>query len=330
MDLPQAFGAWRKQAPEQWLALVNRVVPPIVVVALVIFLAFQAAGLTWRLLEQPTRQDEVPPAVLMAVAELPRSGGGNLSALSGWEPFGSAPEQNTEARPAEDFIDAPMTELNLRLALAMQFQETPERGSMVIAEEGSAVIELAGGMQTQKTYHTGDTIEGTGVKLHSVFADCAMLDPGTGQLERLCFQTAEELAAQSGRPGTAMSRSTPAPMRVPQQGGTPAATVQNITNAASVFSTHVQLRQHIDGDTVVGWRMEPRNDSPVMAQLGLEPGDVLTEVNGVRLGDLRNLNGVLAALQETPQANVKIRRNGVDVPMTIDLNQVTRLVESLQ
>ena len=330
MDLTKVLAAWRNRPPEQWLALVNRVVPPIVVVALVIFLAFQAAGLTWRLLEQPTRQEEVPPAVLVAVANLPRSGSsGNLAVLDGWEPFGREPDAGAAAIPAEDILEAPPTQLNLRLAAVLQSQELPERGSMVIPEEGLAAIATGGGTPT--TYHTGETIEGTGARLHSVIVNCAMLDPGTGTLESLCFPTAEELAQQAGRPVSGPNQFTRAPTRPPQTIGTPpSAAVETMSSAAVQFNQHIQVRQAIEGENVIGFRLEPRNDSPVMSQLGLEPGDVLTEVNGVRLSDLRNTTAVVQALQESPQANVKIRRNGVDIPMTIDMGQIARLAESLQ
>ena len=57
---------------------------------------------------------------------------------------------------------------------------------------------------------------------------------------------------------------------------------------------------------------------------------MLTEVNGMRLGDLRNVNAVLQALQQTQQANVKVQRNGVEQPMVIDMGQIARLAGSVQ
>jgi len=80
---------------------------------------------------------------------------------------------------------------------------------------------------------------------------------------------------------------------------------------------------------MIGFRVEPRNDSPVLSQLGLEPGDVLTEVNGKKLGDLRNVTEVLQTLQESPQANVMVRRNGVDQPRSIDIAQIARFAAGL-
>lgn len=331
MDLAKAFAAWRNQPPDQWLALVNRVLPPVAVVALVIFLAFQAAGLTWRLLEQPPRPQDVPPAVLVATASLPRSGGNaDLSALAGSELFGKAPQIDPAAIRADNLIDARETQLDLQLIGVAQHQELPERGSMVIPEAGTAIIAVAGG--AQKLYHTGEAIGTTNVRLHSVFVDRVMLETANGEIEKLSFPDASELAGLAGRAGAGTNRSaqTQTMFRAPQATGTPAATVENVTNAAALFSQHVQLRMRVEGENVIGFGLEPRNDSPVLSRLGLEPGDVLTEVNGVRLSDLRNATAVVQALQQSPQANVKVRRNGVDLPMTIDMSQIARLAESLQ
>jgi general secretion pathway protein C len=87
---------------------------------------------------------------------------------------------------------------------------------------------------------------------------------------------------------------------------------------------------HEEGGEMIGFRVEPRNDSPVLSRLGLEPGDILTEVNGRKLGDLTSPTALIQALGESPQANVLIRRNGVDQPMSIDVGQIQRLAESLQ
>jgi general secretion pathway protein C len=199
---------------------------------------------------------------------------------------------------------------------------------MVAIEEGSAIISVSGG--TQLTYRTGDPIGNTNVRLHSVFSDSVRLDPGNGSLEALSFPDVTELAQYSGRPAATNNRSSQAPFRAPQNIGTPAAAVEAATGAAALFNQHIQVRMHTEGDQVVGFRLEPKNGSPVMSRLGFEPGDVLTEVNGMRLGDLRNVNSVLQALQQSQQANIKVQRNGVEQPMVIDMGQISRLAESVQ
>jgi general secretion pathway protein C len=331
MDLAKVFAEWRSQPPEQWLAQINRVLPPIAVSVLVIVLAFQAAGLTWRLLERPAEQDELAPAVVVAAAAAPRSGGsGNLTPLHGWEPFGSAPEPGEEEfSPGDDLSIIPDTRLDLRLwavnpyraASAHESREGPEEGA-----EGTATISLSGG--TQKTYHTGDAIEGTNVTLHSVFSFCVMLGTGGSPAEKLCFPEAAQLGQSLGR--ASGNRTAVQPFRAPQSIGTPAAAAGAVTSAAAIFNQHIQVSMQTEGDQVLGYRVQPRNNSTLIREVGLEPGDVLIEVNGMRLNNLGNVNAVLQALQESPQANVIVQRNGVNQPITIDMGQISRLAESLQ
>ena len=325
MDLAKLLARWQSQPPEQWLAQVNRVLPPLVVSVLVIVLAFQAAGLTWRLLDQPARQDEVPPAIIVAAA-MPTGGAGNLEPLGGWEPFGHAPEQGTVAVDASDIIDAPLTTLALRLHGTLQHQELPERGSVVIPEAGAATISLSGG--TAMTYHTGFQIENTPVKLHSVYYDSVRVIYPDGRLEKLTFPDASELASNTGR--TTNRQQPQLTFRAQQLTASPAEAVEAATGAAAIFGQHITLRMQLEGDQMIGYRVEPRNDSPVLSRLGLEPGDVLTEINGMPLGDLRRVNDVLQALQQSPQANVMVRRNGTNIPMSIDMGQVQSIAESLQ
>jgi general secretion pathway protein C len=301
---------------------------------LVILLAFQAAGLTWRLLDRPAVQDAVPPAVVIAT-DTPISGAsGNFDSLRNWTPFGSAPEPVAGAIPAEVVLDGPLTNLQLRLTSTMQRQALPERGSMVIPESGSAIIDNRG---QQKVYRTGEAIQDTNgttlATLHSVFVDRVLLDRGGGQaLERLELPKADATAQNAGRPNPNARQAAIPPFRAPQpldNAATVAAT-EVASSAAAAFGQHIQLRLQLDGDQAIGFRVEPRGDSPVLSRLGLEPGDVLTQVNGVGLGDLRNVTAVLEALGQSPQANVTIRRNGIDQGMVIDIGQIQRLAESLQ
>ena len=46
MDLAKNLAQWRDQSPEQWIAVANRYLPPIVVGVLVLLIAFKAADLT--------------------------------------------------------------------------------------------------------------------------------------------------------------------------------------------------------------------------------------------------------------------------------------------
>lgn len=324
MDLARNLAQWRDQPPRQWIALANRYLPPILVAILVLLLALKAADLTWRLLESPTVTGDIPPAARVA-QPIAGSVDASYAALTGWEPFGAAPDETSEAIPASAILDAPDTTLNLQLKGVITYNELPERGSVVIPESGRAII--ASGRAEGVVYRTGESIEDVGrATLHSVYVDRVVLDRGGGRLETLRYPDTDSTTVRSS------SRiAPPRPVNTVQQPpSSQAALADAISDVAMQLSQHMQITPATEGDQMIGFRVQPRGDSQVFSQLGLEPGDVLTEVNGTRLNDLRQTTRVLQTLTEMQQANVTIRRNGNDMALVLDIGQIQRIAESLQ
>jgi general secretion pathway protein C len=322
MDLAKNFAQWRDRSPEQWITQANRLLPPMVVGVLVLLIAFNLADLTWRLLESPLVDGVAPPsaAVSAGVPDAER-----YQALSSWQPFGQAPDESTAAISADLLLDAPDTTLNLTLVGTVQASELPERGSMVIPEQGAAVISGGAG---QQVYWTGDQIEGAGnAALHSVFNDRVLLDRGARRLETLRFPESLQDQSQGSRIAARPQVRSVAPVR---GAGSSAPLPAALGEVAELLSEHIQFAMHTENGRVLGFRVQPRGDPRVFSELGLEAGDVLTEVNGMRLNDLRNASQVLQALGETQMANVMIRRDGVDRALVLNLDQIERLAESLQ
>ncbi len=322
MDLAKNFAQWRDRPPEQWITQANGLLPPIVVGVLVLLIAFDLADLTWRLLESPMVAEVAPPpaAVSAGAPDAQR-----YQALSSWQPFGQAPDENAAAISADLLLDAPDTTLNLTLVGTLQASELPERGSMVIPEQGAAVI--SGGAR-QQVYWTGDQVEAAGnASLHSVFNDRVLLDRGGGRLETLRFPESDQGRSQGAPIAARPQIRSLAPVR---GAGTSAPLPAALGEVAELLSEHIQFAMHTENGQVLGFRVQPRGDPRVFSELGLEAGDVLTEVNGSRLNDLRNASQVLQALGETQMANVMIRRDGVDRALVLNIDQIERLAESLQ
>lgn len=325
MDLAKNLAQWRDRPPEQWIGLVNQFLPPVVVALLVILIAFKAAEFTWRLLDEPAEQDMVPAAAV-SISRSGESPAGGLNAESIGRLFGER-VADADMVPANDILDAEDTTLNLTLTGTIQKQELPERDSIVIPEAGVAAI--ASGRGEQKVYRTGDTIDNaSGAVLHSVFTDRVILDRGGGRLEQLRYPDADQIASNSrGLNSNLAARAPTLPSNPPTSA---AAFAEAIGNAAAVLGQHLTIAPEMEGGQMTGIRLQPRGDSEVFEQLGLEPGDVLTEVNGVRLNDPRNTSQVLQALVEAPQASVMIRRNGNEQAQVIDIGRIQQLAESLQ
>jgi general secretion pathway protein C len=329
MDLAKNFAHWRDQSPEQWIAQANRYLPPIVVGVLVLLIAFKAADLTWRLLDSPTADESVPAAVRTTATGPGRTAdSGAYETLRAWEPFGHPPDESAQTPiPAEVVLDAPDTTLNLTLNGLVVAQRLPEPGTVIIIhEKGTAII--SSGRGEQKTYRKGDAIDSApNATLHSVFTDRVLLDRGGGRLESLRFPEADSAPQANSRVAARPQLTGSGPV----ESLSAAASIADAAGeAAALIGEHMQIAMHTENGQPVGFRLEPRGDGRVFAQLGLEPGDVLTEVNGIRLNDMRNTSRVLEALAETQQASVTIRRNQTDMAMVLDVGQIQRLAESLQ
>jgi general secretion pathway protein C len=74
----------------------------------------------------------------------------------------------------------------------------------------------------------------------------------------------------------------------------------------------------------------PARNREAFAQLGLEPGDVLTEVNGTALNDPASSLQVFESLGEASMATVTVLRNGTSQAVVIDMTQIQNIAESLQ
>jgi len=72
---------------------------------------------------------------------------------------------------------------------------------------------------------------------------------------------------------------------------------------------------------ITGYQINPGRDAALFSQLGLQPNDVITAVNGIRLDNpARGLN-VLQTLTDDASVKVEVIRGGVPRTLTVNLDQ---------
>ena len=312
MDAAKRFALWQERSPADWLRAANSHLPPIVTAALVLLIAYQLAALTWALLPSDN-WDSVPAAIVPAPA-----GGGATAArgadydgLANSHLFGEAPVATVDAPPpVEQPLDAPDTTLSLVLT------------GIVYGEGGpSSLAQIQSNRNQEKIYRIGQTIEGAGgATLHAVYADRVILNRG-GQLETL--RQPKDLAAAAGRPARA-----PAPIVAPPPSATPSTLREAISENASRLTDILRIAPHVDGGQVVGFRVTPGRDRDAFTALGLQPGDVVTDINGTTLNDASRGLAAFEALGESTMANVTVLRDGVPQVLVVDMTQVQSLQEN--
>jgi len=304
MDVAKRLAEWRDQPPEQWFSTANRYLPPGLTGVLVVAIAYQLASLTWALAPGAT------PTAAPAARVVPTSGSAPVSdygVLMNSGLFGVAAEQ--PAQPVAQVIDAPDTTLSLTLKGILSKEGDPN-GSVIIANSRNE----------EKAYFVGQTIEGAdGATLHSVYSDRVLLNRN-GRLETLRLPK-----DPSQTSGSQVAMASPLPQAAPQQ---PVTLRETLTENATRLSEIVRLAPHVQEGQVVGFRVNPGRDRATFEALGLQPGDVVTDINGTVLDDPSQGLAVFQALGESTQANVTVLRDGVPQVIVIDTSQLQSLQEN--
>ena len=238
-----------------------------------------------------------------------------LAAASGRAPTMSEAEASVALAGIED--GAPQT----RLALLL-------RGVLASSEAGlgQAVIEHQG---RQDLYQVGDKLPaGAEVVLAKVLPGLVVLDNG-GRYEVLRLFEEPALAA---RVAANFAAASPAASQPGAGGGAAVSRVEQATLAARYreqlydnpesLTDVVQVAPVREADTLRGYRLMPGRASREFAALGLRPGDVVTQINGLSLSEPSNTVRLYQDMREATRATFTLERDGGTVTLDIDLSDL--------
>jgi len=292
MKLPGALPAGltriaRPAAPAALLPLAAAVVAATL-------LAAQLGLLVWKIV--PGARRAPPPA---PVASPVRHD--DIATIARAPLFGALPASTPNG------ANAPRTRVNLVLAGTLAVKD-PKAGLAIIGETAQAA----------RLYAAGSTLPG-GVRLHEVYRDRVVLDRD-GALETL-----------------------PLPRPTGGSGGAPSARVSPGGNSAEPALSESVQKLVAQGPEVIGEIMRPMpmyangqlkgfrvyagRDRHKFAKLGLQPGDLVTQINGVPLGDAQHGMEILRTLGASGTANVTIERGGATQQISVDAAQIAAMAE---
>jgi general secretion pathway protein C len=267
-------------------ALPPRVVaaaPMLLTVVLVILLAAQLASLLWRVLGTTDSGSPPPPVVDTSAAQAV-----DLQSIVNAHLFGVASLSG-------DPNDAPATSANLTLAGTLAGID-PGQGWAIIGASGQAA----------RVYATGASLPG-GTRLQEVYPDRVILDRN-GSRESLM------LPRLSGGSGAA-----PLAYRPAAQAATVVDSVRQLmANDQLVVNQLLRPQPVFAGAQLRGYRVYPGRNRGQFAKLGLQPGDLVTAVNGAPLDDPNRALETLQGVGAGPAVTLTIDRNGQQQQVTID------------
>jgi len=310
MDLAKHLGTWKEHSPEQWVRTANRYLPTGGTAILVLAIAYQLAALTWVLAPGAPPPVRARSAAAVATADTQAS---NYEALLQSHPFGE-PDKAAPAPVAEAVTDAPDTTLSLDLRGILSAGEDGGNGQAIIAANRGE----------DKTYRVGQAIDNaSGTKLYSVYWDKVLLDRGDGRVETL--RLPKELL------GTPAARAKGPVMAPPVAAPAANESLRTVIGQnAGKLQDIIRPAPQIEQGKVVGFRIQPGKDRATFDSLGLIPGDVVTQINGIVLDDPSKGLQAFEALGEATQANVTVLRDGAPQAIVVDTSQLQSLKENRQ
>jgi general secretion pathway protein C len=271
--------------------------PSLATLALVVVLAAQLAALIWRALG--SAGSDTAPAVAVDTAAAPAI---DLAAIVNAHLFGVA-------AAAGDPSSAPATSANLSLAGTLAGPD-PAVGWAIIGASG----------QSARVYATGASLPG-GTKLAAVYQDRVILDRN-GARESLM------LPRLSGA-GAAMPAAY-----APGADAPPASLADSVRQlmAQDPAAANELLRPQpvFAGGTLRGYRVYPGRNRAQFARLGLQPGDLVTAVNGAALDDPNRGLEILRGIGAGAAVTLTIDRNGQQQQLAVDTAAVAQELQPLE
>ncbi len=288
-----------------------------VTILLSLYLLWFAAELIWKLVPTP---EQAKTSVGMTTTSVSRqtSQSANIGAIQRLNLFGELGKEPVKEEPVVQ--DAPET--NLQLTLTGLVASTN-------SQDGAAIIEHRG---SQNTYGIGDAVDGTRATVHEVFADRIIINNG-GRMETLMLDGVEfEAAVQAqtanrpttvntnnnmaNRPASA-SRRAVEEMRTLNQESAVAA--QQLRTAPNKFTDFIAIQPHRAEGKIVGYRVNPGRDPALFQAAGLQANDVLTEINGLDLTDIKQSMEAMKMLRGADALQLTVSRKGDLMTLNLEL-----------
>ncbi len=268
---------------------------------LIIWLAWQLAGLSWLLVPSASREEVADAAAdLQPVQRRPVTA--SEKELASWHLFGEAGKQPVAKKATP--LSAPETRLRLTL-----------KGVFASSEQAMGRAIIADPKGKEDTYGIGDPLPG-GAKLSEIYPDRIILERN-GQFETL--KLPEKRGLPKAQPPVRRSGSG-----VGGNSSGNRATAFNkyrneIRQNPASFLNYVRATPARQNGKFIGFRLQPGKQRGALKDLGLKPGDIVTSINGVQIDAPAKGMKAMQALSEGDSVNVTLQRAGQEVSLNLTL-----------
>ena len=270
---------------------------------LLCLLTYTVAELTWRFIPGPVSLPPPPPPVQAVV----QSSSLKTWNIDRWNLFGVKQEIREPTKPAV----AEIPETKLKLILRGIFaSDDPKQGGAIIADP-----------RNQENFYTvGSTVPGNAV-LKEIYPDRVVL-MRNNQFETLRLPK-ESVELQDG--GSAASP----PSSIPRSSRDSSSVINGaglreyrdaLVNNPQQIVNLVQISPKNEGGQFIGYEVQPGRDKSFLSRFGLQPGDVVTSVNGIELDTPAKGLNLLRSLPDTNEYRIELMRNGQRQSYVVNLD----------
>jgi general secretion pathway protein C len=258
----------------------SRALANIILVALVVYLSISAAKLTWLYAWSDRPVPDVP-------AQLGGQPGAQnrvpQASIAGYEFFGRPERQAGVAEVVRR--SAPETGLRLRLEGVLIGQRPEDSGAIVAGSNGET-----------EYYRVGDTLPGN-AELAEVESDRILIRRG-GRYESLAFEEQMDSSVMFAD----------APVQAAESPDDFLAGARQQLDAEGAAALAAYGLRPADDSGASGYVYDGSN--PMLNAVNLRQGDVITAINGQRLGDVEQDRSLLEDWRSQAQLDIEIERDG--------------------
>jgi len=278
----------------------------IINILLIVWLAWQLAKLTWLVFPESQKAGQPVTAPLPAPVQRAQQPRVDERQLASWHLFGTASEEEPVKKASP--VDAPETRLNLTL-----------RGVLASDDPGGARAIVADPRGQEESYALGDPLPG-GAKLTEIYPDRIILER-SGRFETLRLPKDDDLSGGAAR--TTVSHRSATRLNSSRPSGNRAAAFDRyrdeIKRNPASFLKYVQAQPATEAGKFVGFSLQPGPQDGAMQELGLEPGDIVTAINGIDIDSPAKGMKAMQALGEGDTVSVNLLRGGQEMSLSLTL-----------
>lgn len=295
-----ARGALGGRSPAEVVARFNAVAPQVASLVLVVVVGWLAARAAWLLYPPAVDGTWLPPPPPVRGSAPASATATDVQPIVAAHLFGEA---KAMAAPTGDApVDAPDTSLSLQLRAAIA-AGNPKFAHAIIADAGGQ----------ERVYFVNDGLPG-GATLQRVEIDRVVL-ARNGSFEVLRLPRLGSGQPAAPRAGTRPAVASPATANVQDM----------VARNAAGFLDVIRPQPFMPDGQLKGYRIYPGPNRDQFTALGLRPGDLVTEINGVTLDNPAQGMEVFRSLGEAAEVSITVERDGQPTVLSLNMNQISTL-----